>query len=137
MAIAPLAVYYSQETRGYMLLTALILIATLAALHLINGDHRKRIWFAYIASMALALYTHYFAAFAWVAINAGVIVALIIHPHPGPLPHREREYDTTLAPEGRGQGEGRWRQLAFWVLAQFIILACFLPYQTPLTFPVA
>jgi len=32
MAIAPWAVYYSQETRGYMLLTALILIATLTAL---------------------------------------------------------------------------------------------------------
>ena len=49
MAIAPLAVYYSQETRGYMLLTALILIATLAALRLMNGDRRKRIWLAYIA----------------------------------------------------------------------------------------
>jgi 4-amino-4-deoxy-L-arabinose transferase-like glycosyltransferase len=74
IAIAPLAVYYSQEARGYMLLTALILIATLAALRLLNGDRRTRVWFAYSAAMALALYTHYFAAFAWAAINVGWVV---------------------------------------------------------------
>jgi uncharacterized membrane protein len=128
MAIAPLAVYYSQETRGYMLLTALILIATMAALRLINGDRRKRIWFAYIAAMACALYTHYFAAFAWAAMNVGWLIGLIIHPPPNPLPARERKYDTTLSSTGRGQGEGRFRFFAFWILAQFIILACFLPW---------
>lgn len=104
MAIAPLAVYYSQETRGYMLLTALIEIATLTALRLLNGDHRKRMWLAYIASLALAMYTHYFAAFAWAAINVGVIFTLL------------------------GQGEGRLRWFGFWLLAQFIVLACFLPW---------
>jgi mannosyltransferase len=113
MALAPLAVYYSQETRGYMLLTALILIATIAALRLINGDRRKRIWFAYIAAMALALYTHYFAAFAWVALNVGWILAFLLAPHPNPLPSGDR---------------GSWRRLGFWILAQFIILACFLPW---------
>jgi uncharacterized membrane protein len=75
MAIAPLAVYYSQETRGYMLLTALILIATIAAVRLLNGDRSKRMWIAYIISVALALYTHYFAAFAWAAINVGYLLA--------------------------------------------------------------
>jgi mannosyltransferase len=128
MAIAPLAVYYSQETRGYMLLTALILIATLAAVRLINGDRRKRIWFAYIVSLALALYTHYFAAFAWAAINVGWLVGWVINPHPSALPKKEREGGIILSPTGRGQGEGRWRQLAFWILSQFVILACFLPW---------
>ena len=139
MALAPLAVYYSQETRGYMLLTALILIAMLAALRLIDGDHRKRIWLAYIVAMALALYTHYFAAFAWAAINVGAGFALMIHPHPGPLPKMEREGGVILSPlvpaqrrdgwpQGRGQGEGRFRLFAFWILAQFIILASFLPW---------
>jgi len=104
MAIAPLAVYYSQETRGYMLLTALILVAAIAALHLLNGDRRKRIWFAYISSMVLALYTHYFAAFAWVAINVGYVVL-------------------TLGGLRRPP-----RALWYWLLAQFIILACFLPW---------
>jgi uncharacterized membrane protein len=74
IAIAPLAVYYSQETRGYMLLTALILIATIAALRLLGGDRRKRVWFTYSVATALALYTHYFAAFAWAAMNLGWLV---------------------------------------------------------------
>ncbi len=104
MAMAPLAVYYSQETRGYMLLTALILIATLAAARLLNGDRRKRVWFAYIASLVLALYTHYFAAFAWAAINVGYIM-----------------------PDLRGFRKPR-RSLLRWIVAQFIILACFLPW---------
>jgi 4-amino-4-deoxy-L-arabinose transferase-like glycosyltransferase len=103
-AIAPLAVYYSQETRGYMLLTALILIATIAALRLFDGDRRRHIWFAYIAAMALALYTHYFAAFAWAAINVGfVILDLTIFRKPV-------------------------RSLVHWIVAQLIILACFLPW---------
>ena len=34
----------------------------------------------------------------------------------------------TTQPSPRGQGEGRFRFLAFWLLAQFIILACFLPW---------
>jgi mannosyltransferase len=128
VAIAPLAVYYSQETRGYMLLTALILIATIAALRLINGDHRKRLWFAYVAAMALALYTHYFAAFAWAAINVGWVAVLLIAPHPNPLPKEGREEAPTLSLTGRGQGEGRFKFFGFWVLAQLIILACFLPW---------
>ena len=137
MAIAPLAVYYSQETRGYMLLTALILIATLTALSVLNGSRRKRVWLAYIASMALALYTHYFAAFAWAAINVGVIAGLIIDPHPGLLPDgqpsrrcadtgRERGHAQSLP--GKWPGKGRFRLLGFWVVAQLIVLACFLPW---------
>jgi mannosyltransferase len=104
MALAPLAVYYSQETRGYMLLTALILIATLAALRLLKGDRRKRTWLAYIAAMALALYTHYFAAFAWAAITVGYMVLDLRGSRKPP------------------------RSLWYWILAQVIILACFWPW---------
>jgi 4-amino-4-deoxy-L-arabinose transferase-like glycosyltransferase len=104
MAIAPLAIYYSQETRGYMLLTALILMATLAALRLHGSDRRERIWIAYIASMVLALYTHYFAAFAWVAINVGYVLLDL------------------------GGVEKPPRSLARWIVAQFIVLACFMPW---------
>jgi 4-amino-4-deoxy-L-arabinose transferase-like glycosyltransferase len=104
MAIAPLAVYFSQETRGYMLLTALILIATLAALRLVDGDRRTRIWLAYVASMALALYTHYFAAFAWAAINVG--------------------YATLDFRSLWKLRKSFWQ----WLLAQLLVLACFLPW---------
>ncbi|CAG0933509.1 hypothetical protein TFLX_03083 [Thermoflexales bacterium] len=104
MALAPLAVYYSQETRGYMLLTALILVATLAALRLLNGDRRKRIWLAYLMSLALALYTHYFAAFAWAAINVGYIML-----------------------DFRSFYKLR-KSFWHWLLAQFLVLVCFLPW---------
>jgi 4-amino-4-deoxy-L-arabinose transferase-like glycosyltransferase len=112
MSLAPLAVYYSQETRGYMLLTALILIATLAALRLLNGDRRKRIWFAYIASLVLALYTHYFAAFAWAAINAGFVASILARGF----------VKDSKQPHKPSQGFARW------LFAQLIILACFLPW---------
>jgi 4-amino-4-deoxy-L-arabinose transferase-like glycosyltransferase len=125
MAIAPLAVYYSQETRGYMLLTALILIATLAALSLISGDRRKRIWLRMSRQWRWRC-THYFAAFAWAAVNLGVIAGLIIDPHTGPFPEEEREHDQSLP--GKWQRKSRFQLLGFWVLAQFIILACFLPW---------
>ncbi|HTP11176.1 MAG TPA: glycosyltransferase family 39 protein [Anaerolineae bacterium] len=112
MALAPLAIYYSQETRGYMLLTALILTSILAVLRLLNDDRRKRVWFTYIAAMALALYTHYFAAFAWAAINVGWgIVWFMTSDH-----------------TKTGQGEGRFRLFASWILAQLIVLTCFLPW---------
>ena len=69
MALSPFAVYYSQETRGYTLLTTLALIAALAFVKIARGDQRRRVWLIYIAAMSAALYTHYFAAFAWAAIK--------------------------------------------------------------------
>ncbi len=137
MAIAPLAVYYAQETRGYMLLTALILSATITALRLLTGDLRKRVWFAFIASMVLALYTHYFAAFAWAAITVAWIVGLLINVHPNSFRQGARDVSLSLPvftqrrngwPQGRGQGEGRLKLFAFLIGAQFIVLVCFLPW---------
>lgn len=110
-AISPIAVYYSQETRGYMLLTILILIATIAFAKLINGDQRRRIRIAYIAAMVAALYTHYFAAFAWAAINVAWVINLVR----GYVTDRRR----SLTPS-----QGVWS----WVIAQLIILVCFLPW---------
>ena len=104
IAAAPLAVYYSQETRGYMLLTASILVAAIATRRLLDGERRKRVWVAYIVSMVLALYTHYFAAFAWAAINAAFII-IDLTGFRKPV-----------------------RSLASWIAVQFIVLACFLPW---------
>ncbi len=139
MAIAPLAIYYSQETRGYMLLTALVLLAVLAALRLLNDDRRKRIWFVYIAAVTLALYTHYFAAFAWAAIAVAWLVGLMISSHLSRLPYADRRRASSLAPSasqpaalqgqaGKRQGGERVRQVRAWFLAQVMILACFLPW---------
>lgn len=103
LAIAPFAVYYSQETRGYMLLTALTLAATLAAARLINGDRRRRIWIAYLATMVAALYTHYFATFTWAALFFGFCIAHL----------------------ARRRAPGTWLK---WVAAQAAIALLFLPW---------
>ncbi|HZY40550.1 MAG TPA: glycosyltransferase family 39 protein [Anaerolineae bacterium] len=103
MALSPLAVYYSQETRGYTLLTTLVLIATVAFVRLMRGDRRRRIWLVYIAAMSAALYTHYFAAFAWAAINVAYFIDLTGFRKPV-------------------------RFVANWIIAQFIILAIFAPW---------
>jgi mannosyltransferase len=103
MALAPLAVYYSQETRGYTLLTALVLTATLAFVRLMRGVQRRRVWLVYIAAMSAALYTHYFAAFAWAAINVAWFINLTGFRKPV-------------------------RSVVPWLIAQVIILALFAPW---------
>ena len=103
MALSPFAVYYSQEARGYTLLTTLVLIATLAFARLRRGDRRRRIWLAYSAALSAALYTHYFAAFAWAAINVAYFADLTGFRKPV-------------------------RSSVSWLTAQFIILAIFAPW---------
>ena len=105
IALAPFAVYYSQETRGYALLTALVLVAAIAVVKLLRGDQRRRIWIIYIGAMVAALYTHYFAAFAWAAFNLARVLAI--------------DWRKGIKPS---QGFG------IWIVAQIIILACFAPW---------
>jgi len=69
IAIAPMAVWYGQEARGYSLLVAWVLVAILACLSLESGDWRARAWLAYILASVAALYTHYFSAFPIAAMN--------------------------------------------------------------------
>ncbi len=73
MTISPMAVWYSQEVRGYSLLITLILIAILACLGLVIGDYRRRVWLTYVLACAAAMYTHYFAAFPIIALNLSFI----------------------------------------------------------------
>ncbi|MBP7687735.1 MAG: glycosyltransferase family 39 protein, partial [Thermoflexales bacterium] len=119
MALSPFAVYYSQETRGYTLLTTLVLIATLAFIRLMRGDHRRRIWLIYIASLSAALYTHYFAAFAWAAIN---IAWLVLFVWGSTRTHREG------AKTPRNVISGTLRTFASWLIAQVFILLAFSPW---------
>lgn len=60
-AFAPLAVYYSQEVRMYGLVTLLGAISTLLFVRLLSGDNR--VWWLYGLTLALALYTMYYAFF--------------------------------------------------------------------------
>ena len=61
-AAAPLYVWYAQEARMYTLLTFLGLLASYLLLRALDRPTR-RVWLAYTLVSALALYTHYFAAF--------------------------------------------------------------------------
>ncbi len=65
-AIAPLYLWYSQEARMYTLLTFLCLLSSyllLLAIDEVEPKKRRFLWLALALTDALALYTHYFAAF--------------------------------------------------------------------------
>ncbi|MBI2327780.1 glycosyltransferase family 39 protein [Candidatus Curtissbacteria bacterium] len=58
MATAPLAIYYSQEARMYMLAAALASLSTYFFISLIKKENLM-LWFGFIISTALLLYTDY------------------------------------------------------------------------------
>lgn len=118
MSIAPMAVYYSQETRGYMLLTALSLLAAIAFVRLLLGHENRRTWLIYGVSMVGALYTHYFAAFAWIAFNVAFMVALLFSKS---INHEDAKTQRNL----RVFLSSR---LAQWIIVQILIAVCFLPW---------
>jgi len=129
MAIAPMAVWYGQEARGYSLLITLILIAVLAFLRLVVGDWRRRVWLAYILSCTAALYTHYFAAFPIVAINLAFLVHLARSKLPDmcsvlriPCPRDRSAHNTQHATRNTQHA------IYTWLLAQLAIVVLFLPW---------
>jgi uncharacterized membrane protein len=77
VAISPLMVYYSQEARMYAMLLFLTALATYWVVRLLDhlgrespGAERKRLGFlmAYALTGLAAMYTHYFAGFALLAL---------------------------------------------------------------------
>ncbi len=117
LALSPLAVYYSQEARGYSLLLSLVLIAAGAGLRLMTGDTRRRMWLAYTAAMSAALYTHYFAAFAWAALNLAWLVGVALLQRPGA---RDGKTDSKLFASSRF--------VIAWLVAQALIGVLFAPW---------
>jgi 4-amino-4-deoxy-L-arabinose transferase-like glycosyltransferase len=120
LALSPLAVYYSQEARGYSLLLSLVLIAAWAGLRLMTGDHRRRMWLAYAAAMSAALYTHYFAAFAWAAINLAWIVGMAVtYRHGAKNAKAASRHFAVVAPS---------RFVVSWLIAQVVVGVLFAPW---------
>jgi hypothetical protein len=66
MALSPFMIFYSADGRGYAVAIMLLLASTLAMLAAIR-EGRTRWWIAYGAFTALAMYTHYTAAFVLLA----------------------------------------------------------------------
>ena len=61
VAVNPALVYYSQETRMYMLLPLWVILATVILLRwLESADLRSGLFISYVLVMAAGLYTHYF-----------------------------------------------------------------------------
>ncbi len=68
LAVAPLHVWYSQETRMYALATlwAVVSTALLARAWRAGG---RLVWVGYVAAVALGMYTHYYMGFVVLAQN--------------------------------------------------------------------
>lgn len=66
MAISPVFVRYGQEMRMYTLVTLIVFAATYF-LQLAIDNGAKKWWVIYAILVAAGMYTHYFAALAWIA----------------------------------------------------------------------
>jgi 4-amino-4-deoxy-L-arabinose transferase-like glycosyltransferase len=115
LAFSPLAVWFSQETRGYTMALALSAATANAAWQLIRPFRASRDsffserWAPYLLYVALAtaaLYTHLYSAFVLVALN----ITWIVH-------------QLVTGSERRG-----WKSVLRWAGAQFVILALFAPW---------
>ena len=125
LAVSPFAVYYSQEARDYALLTALTLTATLAFVRLLRGERRWRNGLAYVGAMIAALYTHYFAAFAWAAINVAWLALFVWSALK--RSNREAAKPSSNLTSDKLRVTASWR-LIDWSVTQVIILLAFLPW---------
>jgi 4-amino-4-deoxy-L-arabinose transferase-like glycosyltransferase len=77
-ALSPLLVYYSQETRMYMLLTLLSCLTVLTAAELLMADRlNPGLLTVYLIAVTTGLYTHYAYPVVLVVVNAVAIVYFI------------------------------------------------------------
>ena len=80
-AFNPLLIWYSQEARAYALLVLLAGLSVYFFVRLLTGDVRRRTLVLWTVVSALALATHYFAAFL-VAIEAIWLLATAVNRRP-------------------------------------------------------
>jgi len=80
-ALNPLLVWYSQEARVYSMLVLVSGLSLLFFIKLLTGDPRRRTLVLWAVVSAVALATHYFAAFL-VAIEAVWLLAAAAHRRP-------------------------------------------------------
>lgn len=66
MALSPMFIRYGQEMRMYTLVTAIVMAATYI-LTLATETGKRKYWIVYGILVSLGMWTHYFAALAWLA----------------------------------------------------------------------
>lgn len=101
--LAPVQVYYSQETRMYALAAFLALLGFYLFVRLLEEGASRKIWTAYIFVTALSLYVHYYSFLLLAAENLLFLFTLI-----------DRKEKRSF--------------LASWLLSQFFLALLFLPW---------
>ncbi len=102
VAVSPVLVYYSQETRMYGLATLLAAASVYCAVRLINEPNSRVAWLAYYVTTLAAAYTHYYAFFVILAENLVLIIFWLLR--------RQR------------------RNLLHWFVAQGCVALAYLPW---------
>lgn len=115
-ALAPMAIYYTREAKGYALVALFGSLATYLWARYLADEPRGKplVWVAYLVSSVLALGTHYYAIMAHLAQGAWMIGQL----------------------SRSGRRVPAWRALRAWLLAQVAVAAAMLPWVV-LTFTTA
>lgn len=108
-ALSAFQLYYSQETRMYMLvaLASALSVWAMASLLLSARGRAALVWLAYILATVAALYTHYFAFTIMLFQNLGFLAWILW----------ARRDKRKLAPSFR-----------LWITAQVVIMLAFLPW---------
>jgi hypothetical protein len=118
LATSPLAIWFSQETRGYMMALALVLATVDVAAGLLpypmgsrDPAHQSQRWryLAYVVLATAALYTHLYSAFILIALNLAYAIQqirMLVSKHP----------------------RSRWVNLLYWLCAQIAVLILFAPW---------
>ncbi|RME42984.1 MAG: hypothetical protein D6791_16550 [Chloroflexi bacterium] len=123
LAIAPLHLWYAQETRMYAQVTALSLLATLALIRALKG--RRQAWLVYIVATIAAVYTHYYAWMLVAAQGAYVLwwVARI-------WSRRAWQRAQVLGAVARQPASPSLPQpFLFWLLSQIVLVFAVLPWM--------
>lgn len=103
LALSPVHIYYSRETRMYTLVTLFVALGIYLLGRALQVRRRATWhWVAYAAVMALALYTHYYAGFSLLALSLFAALYLLWHR--------------------------AWRTLSTFLAAGFAIALLFLPW---------
>jgi uncharacterized membrane protein len=106
LAVAPIHIWYSQETRMYALVAMLALASTWLWLLLLQEGYRHIwLWLAYIVTTSLGLYTHYTMPLIVIGQNLYVIAAW------------------SSRPEKRQE-----RPLRYWLISQLILVLLYVPW---------
>ena len=97
MAVAPLAVRYSQEARFYALFACLTVASTLA---LMAALHRNslRSWVIYTALLVVSLYSHYYTVLL-VLVQGISVIMVALWPNAFPAPLESRGNGVSATPE--------------------------------------